>query len=95
MVADVDDLVGHGAHEVLVVGDEHDRALEVDERALQHVDRVDVEVVGGLVEEQQRVRRHEHLGERQARPLAAGEHAHALLDVVAVEKERAEQAALL
>ena len=48
-VSDVDDLVRHGADEVLVVADEHDRALEVHESALEHVDGVDVEVVRGLV----------------------------------------------
>ena len=52
-------------------------------------------MVGGLVEQKQRVGGHEHLREREARPLAAREHAHALLDVVAMEEERAEQAALL
>ena len=95
MVAHVNDLVCHGAHEVLVVGDKHDRALEVHERALQNVYGVDVKMVGRLVEKQQRVGRHEHLGKRKTRPLAAREHAHALGHVVPVEEEGAEQAALL
>ena len=84
-----------GADEVLVVADEHDGAGELDERLLEHVDRVDVEVVRGLVEQDQRVGRDEHLREGEAGALAAGEDAHTLLDVVAVEEEGAEQPALL
>ncbi len=90
MVAHVHDLVRHGAHQVLVVADEHDGARELNERLLKDVDRVDVEVVRGLVEHEQRVGRDEHLGKGETGPLAAGEHAHALLDVVAVEEEGAE-----
>ena len=77
------------------MGDEHDGTRELLERVLEHVDRVDVEVVGGLVEAEQRFGRHEHLGQRKARSLAAGEHAHVLVDVVAVEEEGAQEAALL
>ena len=95
MVADVHDFVCNGADEVLVVRDEHDGARKLHEGALEDVDGVDVQVVGGLVQEQQRVGRDEHLGQSQTRPLAAGEHAHALVHVVAVEEEGAQQATLL
>ena len=41
-VADVDDAVGNGAHQVLVVADQHDGAREVLQGVLEHVHRVDV-----------------------------------------------------
>ena len=41
-VADIDDAVGHGAHQVLVVADQHDGAGEVLQGVLEHVHRVDV-----------------------------------------------------
>ena len=52
-------------------------------------------MVRGLVQAQQRVRRHEHARERQTRALASGEHANLLLHVVAVEQKRAQKLALL
>ena len=48
-VADVDDAVGHSAHQVLVVADQHNGTGEVLQSVLEHVHRVDVQVVGGLV----------------------------------------------
>ena len=49
----------------------------------------------GLVEHQQRVGSDEHLCQGQSRALATGKDADALLDVVAVEKKRAQKATLL
>ena len=72
------------------MADEHDRARKVDEGLLQHRHRVDVQVVGGLVQAQQRVGGHEHLRKRQSRPLAAGQDRDALLDVIPVKEKRAE-----
>ena len=95
MVAHVNDLVGHGPHEVLVVADEHEGAREADERILEHADRVDVEVVRGLVQAQQRVRCHKHAGEGEAGLLAAREHADPLVDVIAMEEEGAKEPSLL
>ena len=77
------------------MGDEHKRAGEVLKRVLEHVHRVDVKVVGGLVEAKERLGRHKHLGECQARLLAAGEHANALIDVLTGEEEGAKEASLL
>ena len=58
VVADVDHLVGNGTNQVLVVADEHNRSREVNEGVLKHVDGVDVQVVGGLVQAEQGVGRH-------------------------------------
>ena len=56
--------------------DEDQRAAVVDERVEQHFLRVEIEMVGRLVE-QQRVRRpQQHARDRQARALAARQHAH-------------------
>jgi hypothetical protein len=53
-------------------------------RALdQHLLGLQVEVVGGLVEDQEVRRVEEHLRQHQARLLAAREDAHRLVDVVA------------
>ena len=95
-VTDVDDAVGHGAHQMLVVADQHDGAGEVLQGALEHIHRVNVQVVGGLVQAQERLGRHEHLGERQTRLFTAGEDANLLFDCIVVAKqEGAQQAALL
>ena len=63
-IADVDHAVGHSAYQVLVVADQHDGAGEVLQGVLEHVHRVDVQVVSGLVQAQERLGGHEHLGER-------------------------------
>ena len=52
---DVDDPVdAHGVEQATVVGDEHERATEAVDGLLELLDRLEVEVVGGLVE-------HEHV----------------------------------
>ena len=63
---------------------------------LEHVHRVDIQVVGGLVQAQERLGGHEHLGQCQTRFFAAGEDANLLLDgIVVAKQEGAQQAALL
>ena len=52
-------------------------------------------MVGGLVQAEQRVWRHEHLGKGESGLLAAGENRDALVNVVAVEEEGAQEATLL
>ena len=78
------------------MADQHDGAGEVLQGVLEHVHRVDVQVVGGLVQAQERLGGHEHLGQGQTRLLAAGKDADLLFDGVVVTKEEgAQQAALL
>src|SRR5688500_6640305 len=72
-VVDLDDGVGNAAAEVSVVGDEDDGAGEGVEGVLEHVARLDIEVVGGLVQAQQVRRIGKKLRQRQPRLLAAGE----------------------
>ena len=77
------------------MGDEDDRAREALEGVLEHVDGIDIEMVGGLVEAEQCLGGNEHLGQRKAGAFAAGKDPHALIDVLAGEEEGTEQAALL
>ena len=95
-IADVNDAVGHSAYQVLVVADQHDGAGEVLQGVLEHVHRADVQVVGGLVQAQECLGGHKHLGQCQTRLFAAGEDADLLLDgIVVAKQEGAQQAALL
>ena len=92
-VTNLDDLAGELVDEVPIVRDEDQGAAEIFERFEQHILRVEVEMVGRLVE-QQRVRRpQEHARHGQPRPLASGQHSHGLVDVVAREEEPAEDIA--
>ena len=52
---------------------QHDRRVELDERLLEPLQRLDVEMVGGLVQQQQVRARGERTRERRARELAARE----------------------
>ena len=52
-VVELEDPAGHVVEEVAVVGDGHDRAVVVAQEPLQPGHRLGVEVVGGLVQQQQ------------------------------------------
>ena len=71
------------------MGDQHGAAGEVEQRLLERAQRVDVEVVGGLVEEQDVAAAAQQLGEVDAVSLAARELADRLLLVAAAEVEPA------
>ena len=74
-----------------VVGDEDDRALVLDQRVLERLAALDVEVVGGLVEDQDVGAGGDQDRQREPPLLAAGDVAELLLGVVAGEEEAAEQ----
>ena len=67
--------------------DEHDRRIELDERLLQPLQRLDVEMVGGLVEQQHVGAGGERPGERGARELTAGERVERTVEVGFAEAE--------
>src|SRR5258708_1345672 len=73
--------------EPAVVADDDDAAAELQERVLERAQRVDVEVVGRLVEEQQIAAALEELGEMDAVALTAREVLDLLLLVRALEVE--------
>ena len=64
-----------------VVGDGHHAALEVDQQLLEPLDRVEVQVVGGLVEQEHVRRGDQRLRQRHPLARAAREVAHAGLRI--------------
>ncbi|PTC33665.1 large tegument protein [Pseudomonas paraeruginosa] len=90
-VLEVHHVVHHRIEEVAVVGDQHEGARIALEPVLQPEDRVEVEVVGRLVEQQQVGRAHQRLRQVQAHPPATGEVADAALHLLAAEAQAGEQ----
>ena len=76
-------LLAAGAGLAAIVADEDQRAAEVFERLEEHVLRVEIEVVGRLVEQQRVGRAQQHARDRQPGALAPRQHPHRLLHVVA------------
>ena len=73
-ILDFDDARDHGVEQVSIVGDHEDRALVlILEERLQPEAPFQVEVVGGLVEQQDVGLLQEQAGEGDARLLTAGE----------------------
>ncbi len=68
-----DDRVAHPLHQVTVVADHDERARPAVEQVFQPGERVDVQVVGRLVQQQHVGLGHQEPGELQPPPLAAGE----------------------
>src|SRR5205823_13276644 len=56
-----------------IVTDENDRAFEADQSELEALDRLDIQVIGGLVENEHVVALEHQLGEHETRGLTAGE----------------------
>ena len=82
-----------GIEEVPVVGNDQEGAGVVDERLLQDVLRLHVEVVGGFVEDQEVGRAHQHAAEGDTGSFSATEDADLFEDVVTFEKKAAENIA--
>ena len=78
-----------------IVGDEDDGALEGEQRVLERLAALDVEVVRGLVEDQHVGARGDEHRQREAPLLAAGDVAERLLRVGPGEEEAAQQMARL
>ncbi len=87
---ELEDRGAHRLQEPAVVGNEHDRCVEVDEVALQPLERGDVEVVGRLVEEDEVGARGQHPGKRGAGQLATREGRDLALGGGLVEAEPAQ-----
>src|SRR5262249_2628162 len=68
-----EDVRGDPIEEPAVVTNDDDAAAEAQEGVFQGAERVHVEVVGGLVEEEQVAAAAEQLGQGDAVPLAAGQ----------------------
>ena len=78
---------GDAVQEPTVVADDHGAARELDQRVLQRFERLDVQIVGGLVEQQQVAALLQGQRQVQAVALTAGEHAGQLLLVGTLEAE--------
>ena len=85
----VDDLV----EEVAIMADDDKRARILFEGFDEHIDRLDVEVVGGLIEDEKVGGGEEGAGQGHAALLATGEYGDGLEDIVAPEEEGAEERA--
>src|SRR5688572_25078752 len=90
-----EDVGGDAVEEPAVMGDHHDAARELEQRVLERAQRLDVQVVGGLVEQQHVAALQQGLGQVQAAALAAGQRADQLLLVAALEVEAADVGARL
>ena len=86
-IADLDDRCRHPFQEVPVVAGEDDGPLVGQQGFGERVDRFDVKVVAGLVEDQDVVLAQHQPGEAEPRPLTAGEHRDFLPGVRAAKKE--------
>ena len=80
-VLEADDGRGDGIEKLAVVGDQGERALVAAEPALQPDDCIEIEVVRGLVEQQQVRRAHQRAREVEPHAPAAGEFGDAPLEV--------------
>ena len=87
--------VGAGLDQVAVVADQDHRALVVVERAHQRLARIDVEMVGGLVEDEQMRAVERRQREQQAGLLAARQVLRLGVGLADAEAERAEPGAAL
>jgi hypothetical protein len=90
---EVGDRRHHPVQEVAVVRDHHDRAVVAAEEVLEPGQRGKVEVVGGLVEQQQRGRQQQQAGERRPHAPAAGELAERPVELVGGEPQPAQDRA--
>ena len=72
------------------MGDTDDGALEDGKRFFQHPKRGEVEVVGGLIEDDEVSAIFENLGQHEASAFATGEEIDSLIDAVIAEEEAAQ-----
>ena len=93
--AEHQDVLGDPFEEGPVVGDGHDRAGPVVEEVLEGAEGVEVEVVGGLVEEQHVRPGRQHGHQLEATPLPTREHGDGRAVGVVLEPEPAQQRGVL
>ena len=92
LVIDIGDRRRDRVEEVAIVRDEHERAFElVHQERLEPADGIEIEMVGGLVEEQHVGLAEEHLGDENAQLVAGGQAAHLVAVLVGGDAETLEQ----
>ena len=93
LLFDVDDLLDHRIEEVAVVGNQQQGARVAFQPAFQPEDRIEVQVVGGLVEQQQVGRAHQRLRQVEAHAPATGEVADPAFHLRRLETQPGQQLA--
>ena len=88
---DVQRDVGHRVEKLPVVADHQHRALELLEPGFEPDQRVQVQVVGRLVEQQQVGRTHQRAGQLQPHAPAAGEAVHRVVEFGRLESQTEDQ----
>jgi len=91
-VVDVGGVGAHLVEEATIVGDDHEHAAVLHQEVGQPLDRLEVEVVGGLVEQQDVGRSEQGLGQQHPQTHAAGEHRELFLLHVGGNAQADEQA---
>ena len=86
-VTELIELINQSFKEVSVVTYNNERAIERFERLLENVFRLDIHMVGRLVEGQQIVILQHQLGHSQTCTLASRQYSHPLVDVLSAEQE--------
>ena len=89
----LDDAVRRGLHDLVVTGGEQKHARELDQSVVQGGDGLHVQVVRGLVEDQDVRAGNHQLGKHAAHLLASGKHLDLLHAVLAGEEHTAQEAA--
>ena len=77
----------HAVQQVAVVGYQNQRAGKIEQVFFQNLQRGNVQIVGGLVQQQHVGRLQHQLGNQHPRPLAATEIAHRLIQLLAGKQE--------
>ena len=91
--AQVDDAVGDGVDNLIVVGGEQDIPAEVGKTVVDGCDRFKVEMVGRAVEDEHVRAEEHHAREHTTHLLTAREHVNGLEDAIAREEHTAKEAA--
>ena len=93
-VHELHDAVGNGLHKLMVMAGKEHHALEVDQAVVHSGDGFQVQVVGGLVQNQHVGTVEHHPGEHAPHLLTAGEDLDRLVHIVAGEEHPAQEGTL-
>ncbi|MNM42933.1 hypothetical protein D3C81_537830 [compost metagenome] len=88
---DMGHMINHRIQEIAVVGNQQQRARVTLEPVFQPEDRIKVQVVGRLVEQQQVGRAHQGLGQVQTHPPATGEVTYTAVHLLVGEAQTGQQ----
>ena len=84
---ETEDSGGDAVQQIAVVGNQHQRTGKVEQIFFQDFERGNIQIVGRLIEQQNVGRLQHQPGDEHPRPLAAGEVAHRLIQLLASKQE--------